>query len=147
MRTEVVLLTTMPRKPRWSWAGLVGLTRGRTGCRRIYQSSWELWEQRRTGAIRDRLGPLSRAKLKWPRFELPIQQTPGSCRPPPDAGTQPVKLVTNRFFIQNADPDVSGIGQAVGKKCGILRSKIRIWDMGAPVSTPPPPTHTLISLS
>ena len=31
-----------------------------------------------------RLGPLSGAKRKRPRFELPIQQTLGPHRPPPD---------------------------------------------------------------
>ena len=55
-----------------------------------------------------RLGPLSGAKPKRPRFELPIQQTPGSRRPPPDTGTQPVKLVTDRFTFEMPTPTYPG---------------------------------------
>ena len=43
-----------------------------------------------------RLRPLSGAKLKRPRYELPIQRTSGPRRLPPGAGTQPVKPVTDR---------------------------------------------------
>ena len=55
-----------------------------------------------------RLGPLSVAKPKRPRFELPIQQTPGSHRPPTNAGTQPVKPVTDWFAFEMLTPMYPG---------------------------------------
>ena len=58
-----------------------------------------------------RLGPLSGAKPKRPRFELPIQQTPGPRRLPPCAGTQPVKPVTDRFAFEMPTPTYPGPGR------------------------------------
>ena len=58
-----------------------------------------------------RLGPLSGAKPKRPRFELPIRQTPGPCRSPPGAGTQPVKPVTDRFAFEIPTPTYPGPGR------------------------------------
>ena len=50
-----------------------------------------------------RLGPLSGAKPKRPRFGS-IRQTPGPRRPPPGAGTQPVRPVTDRFAFEMLTP-------------------------------------------
>ena len=63
------------------------------------------------GQTRRRLGPLSGAKPKRPRFELPIQQIPGPRRLPPDVGTQPVKPVkpvTDRISFEMSTPMYPG---------------------------------------
>ena len=58
-----------------------------------------------------RLGPLGGAKPKRPRFELPIQQTPGLLRLLPGAGTQPVKPVTDLLAFKMPTPTYPGPGR------------------------------------
>ena len=55
-----------------------------------------------------RLEPLGGAKPKRPRYELPIPRTPGPRRPPPGAGTQPLKPVTDRFAFEMLTPMYQG---------------------------------------
>ena len=96
-----------PRKPRWNFACLVGLTRNLTGDRRIYRSlrepsawksSYLIWDSNTDSR------PLSGAKLKWPGYELPIQQTPGPRRPLLSAGAQLVMPVNDRFMFEMPKP-------------------------------------------
>ena len=54
------------------------------------------------------LGPLGGAKPKRPRYELPIPRTPGPRRPPPGAGTQPGKPVTDRISFDMPTPTYPG---------------------------------------
>ena len=57
------------------------------------------------------LRPLSRAKPKRPKFELPIRKTPAPRRPLPVVGTQLVKLVTDRFAFEMPTVTYLGLGR------------------------------------
>ena len=58
-----------------------------------------------------RLGSLGGAKPKRPRDELPILQTQGPRIPPPGAGTQPGKPVTDWFLFDMPTPTYPGPGR------------------------------------
>ena len=55
----------------------------------------------------NRFGP----KSKWPKFELPIQRTPGPCRTPPGTGKQPEVSGTDRFLFEMPTPTYTGLSR------------------------------------
>ena len=57
------------------------------------------------------LRSLGGAKPKRPRDGLPIPRTPGPRKPPPGAGTQPGKSVTDRFSFDMPTPMYPGSGR------------------------------------
>ena len=69
-----------------------------------------------------RLWPPNGAKPKLPRYDLPIQRTPGPRRPLPGAGTQPVKPVTDRFAFEMPTP-IYGPERATSTHTGPVRRR------------------------
>ena len=81
------------------------------------------------GQIR-RLGPLSGAKPKQPRYELPIRPTPGPGRLVPCARIQ---LVTDRFAFEMPTPTYPGPGTGTQPVTDRFAYELTTWTRTQPV--------------